>query len=170
MYDRILNTPAFRASFHVVFWPNVFLNMNMNILWIISIFWQWFFKAHTALLPGIFDMLRWLPFLNISSQKGYFFIEFSSSNWLLYLYSFFVPWKLRVFFLHTAFPTGFDFHDHRLCVAQTFSAIVICVLDMFISIGLRILTGKKHTPAFTKSMNMDIWVVDTSNELFIRGF
>ena len=25
------------------------------------------------------------------------------------------------------------------------------------------------TPAFTKSMNMDIWVVGTSNQLFIRG-
>ena len=78
--------------------------------------------------------------------------------------------KIKVFILHTAFPTGFDFHDLRLCVAQTFSAIAIFVLDMFISIGLRILTRKKHTPAFTKSMNMDIWAVDTSNELFIRGF
>ena len=25
------------------------------------------------------------------------------------------------------------------------------------------------TPALTKNMNMDIWVVGTSNELFIRG-
>ena len=25
------------------------------------------------------------------------------------------------------------------------------------------------TPAFTKSMNIDIWVVVTSNQLFIRG-
>ena len=25
------------------------------------------------------------------------------------------------------------------------------------------------TPAFTKSMNMDIWVVGTSNQIFIGG-
>ena len=37
---------------------------------------------------------------------------------------------------------------------------------------LRILTGKKapsnKTPALTKSMNMDIWVAGTSDQLFIR--
>ena len=37
----------------------------------------------------------------------------------------------------------------------------------------RILTGKKapsnKTLALTKSRNMDIWVVDTSNQLFTRG-
>ena len=26
-----------------------------------------------------------------------------------------------------------------------------------------------ETPALTKSMNMEIWVVGTSNQLFIRG-
>ena len=30
-----------------------------------------------ALIPGISDMLRGLPFKNIFFQKGYFFIEFS---------------------------------------------------------------------------------------------
>ena len=37
---------------------------------------------------------------------------------------------------------------------------------------LRILTGKKHpkkTPALTKNVNMDIWVVGTSNYAFLRG-
>ena len=32
--------------------------------------------------------------------------------------------------------------------------------------------GKKHaheTPALTNNMNMDIWVVATFNQLFIRG-
>ena len=36
---------------------------------------------------------------------------------------------------------------------------------------LKILTGKYHpqiTPALTKSMNMNIWVVGTSNQLFIE--
>ena len=41
-------------------------------------------------------------------------------------------------------------------------------------IHLRILIGKKHpqikTAALTKIMNMDIWVVITSNQIFIRGF
>ena len=31
-------------------------------------------------------------------------------------------------------------------------------------------TPSNKTPALTKSMNMDIWVVRTSNQLFIRGF
>ena len=39
--------------------------------------------------------------------------------------------------------------------------------------ALRILTGKKKpsnkTAALTKSMNMDSWVVGTSNQLFRRG-
>ena len=26
-----------------------------------------------------------------------------------------------------------------------------------------------NSPALTKSVNMDIWVVDTSNQLFIKG-
>ena len=26
-----------------------------------------------------------------------------------------------------------------------------------------------NTPGFTKSMNMDIWVIGTSNQLFLRG-
>ena len=38
---------------------------------------------------------------------------------------------------------------------------------------LRILTGKKEpsnkTQALTKRVNMDIWVVGTTNQLFIRG-
>ena len=38
---------------------------------------------------------------------------------------------------------------------------------------LRILTGKKtlsnETATLTKSTNMDIWVVGTTNQLFIRG-
>ena len=29
--------------------------------------------------------------------------------------------------------------------------------------------SSNKTPAFTKSMNMDIWVVCVSNQLFIRG-
>ena len=39
-------------------------------------------------------------------------------------------------------------------------------------LSLKILTGKsnvKKTPALTNSANIDIWIVDTSNELFIRG-
>ena len=32
---------------------------------------------------------------------------------------------------------------------------------------LRILTGKRHPQI--KSMNMDIWIVVTSNQFFIRG-
>ena len=39
--------------------------------------------------------------------------------------------------------------------------------------SLRILTGKKtpsnKTPALTKSMNMDIWVIGTSTQHFRRG-
>ena len=38
---------------------------------------------------------------------------------------------------------------------------------------LRILTAKKHRqikiPALAKSTNMGIWVVGTTNQLFIRG-
>ena len=38
---------------------------------------------------------------------------------------------------------------------------------------LSILLGKKapsnKTPAFTKSTNMDIWIVGATNQLFIRG-
>ena len=30
-------------------------------------------------------------------------------------------------------------------------------------------TPSNETPALTKSMNMDIWVVGKSNQLFIRG-
>ena len=41
-------------------------------------------------------------------------------------------------------------------------------------IHLRILIGKKHpqikTAALTKIMNMDVWVVITSNQIFMRGF
>ena len=33
---------------------------------------------------------------------------------------------------------------------------------------LRVFTGKNKTPALTKSTNMDIWVVGTSNQLFTR--
>ena len=36
---------------------------------------------------------------------------------------------------------------------------------------LRILTGKKipsnKTPALTEDMNMDIWLINTSNQLFV---
>ena len=47
-------------------------------------------------------------------------------------------------------------------------------LNAFNDLPLRIINeGKKatsnKTPAFTKSMNMGIWVVGTSNRLFIRG-
>ena len=39
--------------------------------------------------------------------------------------------------------------------------------------GLKILTGEKpashKTPVLAKSRNMGIWVVGTSNQLFIRG-
>ena len=38
---------------------------------------------------------------------------------------------------------------------------------------LRILTGKKHpktkTPALTKNMDINIWVIGTSNKLILRG-
>ena len=41
------------------------------------------------------------------------------------------------------------------------------------SLALGILTGKKtpwnRIPALLKSMNMDVWVVDTSNQLFTQG-
>ena len=33
----------------------------------------------------------------------------------------------------------------------------------------RILTGKNKIAAMTKRMNMDIWVVSISNQIFIRG-
>ena len=33
---------------------------------------------------------------------------------------------------------------------------------------LRIFTRKNKSPALTKSTNMDIWVVGTSNQLFTR--
>ena len=45
--------------------------------------------------------------------------------------------------------------------------------NCFTSRLLRLLTGKKASsnkkPAFMKSMNMDVWVVGASNQLFIRG-
>ena len=45
-------------------------------------------------------------------------------------------------------------------------------LDPVITI-FRIFTGKTHpkkTPALTKSMNADIWVVSTSKQLFLKVF
>ena len=48
-------------------------------------------------------------------------------------------------------------------ITQTF---LLCLI-------LRILTRKKtpsnKTPALTNGRNMDIWVLGTSNQLFIRG-
>ena len=48
--------------------------------------------------------------------------------------------------------------------------MVAAKLDSFLCYGYS--QGKRHpneTPALVNSMNMNIWVVGTSNQLFIRG-
>ena len=63
------------------------------------------------------------------------------------------------------------------CAEHVFLTLLIrqkifCHTKLF-SIVLRILARKKHpqtkTPALMKGMNMNIWVVGTSNQLFLRS-
>ena len=63
-----------------------------------------------------------------------------------------------------------DLLQDKLNLSSLYKSVFVisssCFFKMLSSIFLRILTGKKHTQK--KSMNMNIWVVGTLNQLFIR--
>ena len=53
---------------------------------------------------------------------------------------------------------------------RIFSNQFLNVSKVSIKVTNREKASSNKTQAFTKSMNMDIWVIGTSNQLFIRGY
>ena len=55
------------------------------------------------------------------------------------------------------------------CIWQFTKTIVLIHIQLLIKDIHREKAPSNETPAFTKSTNMDIWIVGTTNQLFIRG-